>query len=419
MRLAARVLAVLRDAPFMTPGRALAYARLLALFMLAGLAFDWVSTLIGHHPWGHVEGPAGKPQATDFLAFWAAGRSYWAGLVGSAYDLRALSLREHAAAIMDPGALLAFFYPPTFLLLCLPFAALPYMAGFGAFVAVSLAMLVAGLRRILLTPALERSRAWAWGALPVLAFPGLLMNAATGQNGFWSASCFAWALIWLDTRPALAGACLGMLVIKPHLALVVPVALVAARRWRALASCAGTAGIWMVASWLVVGAAAWRGFLASAPAIRDALEHHSEDWGKLQSLFTSARLLGAGLGAAYGLQLGLSLAAAIALAVLVRRRPGAGAEVALMASACMLGSPHILDYDLAVTGVPLAWIAGRAACTGWLAWEKLGAGVVFLWPLVARISTQSGVAPLAPVILLGLFALTWRRAGQIRSGASC
>jgi hypothetical protein len=114
MRLAARVLAVLRDAPFMTPGRALAYARLLALFMLAGLAFDWVSTLIGHHPWGHVEGPAGKPQATDFLAFWAAGRSYWAGMVGSAYDLRALSLREHAAAIMDPGALLAFFYPPTF-----------------------------------------------------------------------------------------------------------------------------------------------------------------------------------------------------------------------------------------------------------------------------------------------------------------
>jgi hypothetical protein len=417
--LIARAGGILRDAAFMTPARALAYARILAALMLAGLAFDWISTAIGHHPWGRIEGPPGKPQATDFLAFWAAGRAYWAGTPGAAYDLAALSQREHANAVMDAGSLLAFFYPPSFLLLCLPFAALPYMMAFGAFVAGSLAVLATGLRRILDLPASARGRAWLWSYLPVLAFPGLLMNAATGQNGFCSAASFAWALIWLEARPGLAGACLGALVIKPHLALVAPVALLAARRWQALAACAATACFWMALSWLVLGNAAWRGFFAAAPAIRDALENHREDWSKLQSLFASLRLLGTGLGPAYGAQLALSAGVVIVLAVLAKRRPGQGPEVALMAAGAMLCSPHILDYDLAVTGVPLAWIAGQACRTGWLPWEKLGAGLVFLWPLVARKLTQSGDAPVAPILLLGLFLLTCRRIFVLRAPAPC
>jgi hypothetical protein len=356
---------------------------------------------MGHHPWGRIMGPPGKPQATDFLAFWAAGRRAITLGGGAAYDLPGLSTLEHATAIFDPGTLLAFFYPPGFLLLCLPFAALPYLVGFAAFVACQTILLGTGLARIL---------PWRWGWLPILAFPGILMNAATGQNGFWSAACFAWGLVWLESRPALAGACLGMLVIKPHLALVVPLGLAAARRWRALLACAATACFWLALSWLVLGGAAWRGFFASAPAIRDALESHREDWGKLQSLFATARLCGASLGQAYGAQMLLGVVVAAVTAGLARRRPGAGAEVAILAAAAMLCTPHLLDYDLAVTGVPLAWLARRAAREGWLAYEKLGAALVFAWPLFARLATTSWGLPVAPLVLLGLFALVWRRA---------
>ena len=380
--------------------RARAYGRMLALFMAAGLAFDWVSTAMGHHPWGRLMGPPGKPQATDFLAFWAAGRRALdlGGL--AAYDLPGLSSLEHATAILDPGSLLAFFYPPSFLLLCLPFAALPYMAGFAAFVACQSAALATSLRRILPR---------GWGTLPVLAFPGLLMNAATGQNGFWSAACFGWGLVWLEARPVAAGACLGMLVIKPHLALLLPFVLAASRRWRVLLSCAATAGAWLALSWVVLGRGAWRGFFAAAPAIRAALESHREDWGKLQSLFATVRLCGGPLTLAYAAQALLTAAVAGAAVALAWRRPGGGAEIAVLAAACMLCTPHLLDYDLAVTGVPLAWLACRAAAHGWLPYEKIGAGLAFLWPLVARMATTDWALPLAPFVLGGLYALVCRR----------
>ena len=111
--------------------------------------------------------------------------------------------------------------------------------------------------------------------------------------------------------------------------------------------------------------------LPRAPAIRDALESHREDWGKLQSLFATARLCGASLAGAYGAQALLGVCVAGVSVVLVRRRPGAGAEVAILAAAAMLCTPHLLDYDLAVTGVPLAWLASRE---GWLPYEKAGGG---------------------------------------------
>jgi alpha-1,2-mannosyltransferase len=407
-----RLVEALRDAPFLTPERIRAYAWLLAVFMAIALGYEFLSTAIGHHPWRPPPVPGGKPVATDFVAFWAAGRAVLQGHPARAYDLAWLSGVEHAASALGGNLLLAFFYPPTFLLVCAAFALVPYMVGFAGFVGVSLTALVVASRRIIFPHA--PGAGWLWGALPVLAFPGLLMNAATGQTGFWSAACFAWGLLWLQARPVLAGACLGALVIKPHLALAVPVALLAARRWRALASCAATASLWMALSWVVLGTAAWRGFAAGAPAVRDALEHHREDWGKLQSLFTTFRLWGAPLVAAYTAQILLAGTVLAALALLAWRRPGARAEAAAMTAAAMLCTPHILDYDLAALAVPLTWIACEAARTGWLPWEKLLAGLAFLWPLVARMATDSGVAPIGPFILLGVFGLVWRRVRPAR-----
>jgi alpha-1,2-mannosyltransferase len=395
-------LAALRDAPWLNADRATAYGRLLAATMAIALCYSWASDGMGHHPFAPPPLPAqaGKPQPSDFLAFWSAGALARHGHAPLAYDLPSLTALERSTAALDPKVSLAFFYPPPFLLLCLPFALLPYFTAFLAFVAASGAALMLALHRIL-PP--------AWGWLPVLAFPGLLMNAATGQNGFVSAACLAWPVLLLETRPFLAGACLGALVIKPHLALCVPVALIAARRWRAVAG-AATASIGLIlAAWAAFGTATWQAFLHAAPVARDALENHPEDWAKLQTLYTTLRLAGAPLWSAY---LGQILLAALVLAVvaaLAWRRPGGGAEASLMAAGAVLCAPHVLDYDLAVTGAPLAWLALQSR-TGWLPWEKLLMGAAFLWPLVARIATQSAGLPLGPVILLALFALVAGRA---------
>ena len=134
--------------------------------------------------------------ALDFSAFWAAARLVANGHPAAAYDNVAIEATERAATIMPPGYL-AFYYPPTFLLLVSPLGRLSYSAALAAFLVLETALVVALLRRVL-------PQGWAWLAL--LAFPGLLMNALSGQNAALSASCFAAAAVWLESRPWLGGA---------------------------------------------------------------------------------------------------------------------------------------------------------------------------------------------------------------------
>ncbi|HTZ71315.1 MAG TPA: glycosyltransferase family 87 protein [Acetobacteraceae bacterium] len=392
-----------RDAHWLHRKRARAYAVMLAAGMGLALGYHWISLALGHHPGVPALAP-GKLGPTDFLAFWSAGRLALAGHPAAAWDLAQLAQVEHAVAAMEPRATLAFFYPPVFLLLCLPFAALPYFAGFAAFVGVQSAALLVALRRLLPAQA---------GWLPLLAFPGLLLNAATGQNGFISAACVAAAALLLDRRPVTGGAALGLMVFKPHLALCVPVALLAARRWQAAVAAAATASALLLMSWWVLGTASYQAFLNSLPQVRDALDNHREDWGKLQSIFTTVRLAGAPLAAAYVVQGILAAGVVIWLARLCWRRPGAGAEMAALGTAALLCTPHVLDYDLAITGVPLAWIAGRAAGSGWRPWEKSVAGAAYIWPLLARIATQDAHLAIGPFVLLGLLLLVARRAAEM------
>ena len=104
-----RAFGFLSQARWLNTQRARAYAWMLLVFMAVALGYDYLSMAIGHHPGGEILGPPGKPAATDFTAFWAAGHAVWAGHVADAYSLAALSATEHATAIMDKGALLAFF----------------------------------------------------------------------------------------------------------------------------------------------------------------------------------------------------------------------------------------------------------------------------------------------------------------------
>ena len=88
-----------------------------------------------------------------------------------------------------------------------------------------------------------------------------------------------------------------------------------------------------------------------------------------------------------------ALGALAVLAWFAARRPDGRMLAALMVGATLLVPPHLLDYDVAAEAVPLLVIAAAASRGGWLPWEKLLAGVAFVWPLVARALTQSGTAP--------------------------
>ena len=81
-------------------------------------------------------------------------------------------------------------------------------------------------------------RGWA---LYAASFPAVFLDAMSGQIGCWIAAIFVWSLRLLPTRPGLAGALLGLAIVKPQLVWLAPLALCAARQWRSLAAFVGAA----------------------------------------------------------------------------------------------------------------------------------------------------------------------------------
>jgi hypothetical protein len=388
----------IRRAGWLTPARARTYGLMLALFcavLLAGSAWKIAS------PAWHD--PAGRPLGVDFNAFWAGAVLALHGHPAAAYDRAAVTAAEVAGGQFVPGSWFIYLYPPIFQLFSLPLGLLPYGTAMLAFLLATYAALYAGLRRIL-------PSAWPW--LAILAFPAASMNAMIGQNGAASAACFAGGMIFLERRPALAGAALGLLSAKPHLAICVPAGLLAARRWTALAACAATAGAAGLLSLAVFGLADWATFLANGPAMHMTVANEGI-WPKLASIYAAVKLLHGSEALAWTLQGCTSLAVLLCVGLICRRRPGAGAEIASIAAGGVLCTPYVWNYDLVVLAVPLAWAAGQASERGWRPWEKASLAAVYVLSAFGRLLNQEAGLPLAPALLVLLLVTIAARAAAV------
>lgn len=394
-RMPALSLNALRDADWLDGRRARAWRNiLLAASVLAALA--WIG--LAH---GGLD-LAGKPLGTDFLSFYAASRLALAGDPAGVYRVAGHRAAEISVFGRDTGYS-AFFYPPLFLLICAPLAALPYLASLAAWLAATGAAFIASLRGWL-----DRRLGWS----TVAAFPAVLMNIGHGQNAFLSAALLGAGAGLLETRPLLAGAAFGLLAFKPHLGLLLPLALAARGRWKAFAAAAASLLTFAAASLAAFGAEAWRGFLAGSALARATLEQGFVEPGKMASAFAAVRVLGGPVALAYAVQGLVTLALAVLLVLALRRRPGAAAEGALIITAALLATPFLLDYDLVSLAFPLAWLAGEGLRGGFRPWEKITLFAGFVLPLAARGLAMDAHAPLAPVVLLALFALVLRRASS-------
>jgi hypothetical protein len=245
--------------------------------------------------------------------------------------------------------------------------------------------------------------------LTVLAFPAVYVNIIHGQNGFLTTALFGGGAMALQRRPVLAGMCFGCLAYKPHIAMLVPVGLIAARQWTAFVAAAVTALVLTAGSVLILGLDTAHGFLAGVPLAAQTLEQGLVGDAKMQSAFAAARLLGAPLTAAYALQAAAALAAAVAVAWHARRRPADGAVVALMAAAALLATPFLLAYDLVLLSLPLAWLVQEAQRTGFRPWEKTVLILGFILPLVSTPLATKLHVPVAPLVIALVVAAMARR----------
>jgi hypothetical protein len=206
--------------------RVLAYCRVLLAIETAVFLFLVAGT------YGLIV-PLAGPTSTDFVSFYAAGALADSGAPELAYDRAAHDAAEQRATAAGIEYRF-FYYPPVFLLLCAALARLPYLMAFLVFEVATLAVCLIVMREILAEP--------GWSAMiPILAFPAAFWALGLGQNSFLTAALFGAGTLWIDRRPILAGFCFGALCYKPHFALLVPIALLAGRHWRALGASLGSA----------------------------------------------------------------------------------------------------------------------------------------------------------------------------------
>ena len=111
------LLNTLRLAPWLTRDRVMAWASVLLVLELAFMGFiaAWQ-----HGLFFTVE----NPHSADYVSFYAAGKLALAGTPALAYDHAAHLLMQQQTTHTGESYQF-FFYPPVFLLLCAPFAALP------------------------------------------------------------------------------------------------------------------------------------------------------------------------------------------------------------------------------------------------------------------------------------------------------
>jgi alpha-1,2-mannosyltransferase len=75
-------------------------------------------------------------------------------------------------------------------------------------------------------------------------------------------------------------------------------------------------------------------------------------------------------------------------------------------------TPYMMDYDLVVLALPIAWIALEGRRSGFLPWEKSLLAFVWLMPLFARSLSRHAMIPIAPFAMLLLLADIARRAAR-------
>jgi arabinofuranan 3-O-arabinosyltransferase len=292
-------------------------------------------------------------------------------------------------------------YPPIYYLHVVPFAALPFVPAFITYEALALLACV-----VVVTLIVRRRAAIA----VVLASPFTAWNIGCGQNGLLTASLIGAALLALERHPLLAGVFIGGLTYKPHLGILFPVALIAARKWRAIAVALGTTSLLVALSAAAFGLGAWAGFPRQLMAQGHSFLLAGADlhWGLQDTVFGLVHYLGGGDGLAWLAQGVTTLGAALIVWLLWRSRARHPLKAAALSAAALIATPYGFVYDMAAIAVPLAFLARDQIDRGLLRGEQTIMIALFLTSLA--VFPTSGSIPIGVAIVGVLMSLISRRA---------
>ena len=314
---------------------------------------------------------SGKQDATDFVAFHTVGQMVWEGIAPQAYH-KAL-FEQHLRSFGQIDLYMAWAYPPQAFFLVAPLGLMPIWLAYAVYGLATLALFCHVLKRL--------AGPWAPGAFAA-ALPAAIINARSGQTGFLVAALVGLFLIELRHSRARAGLPLGLMIIKPHLAVGIAVLALVERQGKAvaLAACVVIASA-LIAS-LAFGWGIWGDFLTGIQGSGKLLAEANFPLSRMISVYAVTERSGLSPGAVLGVHLAVGLMALGAVGWLKIRRVN---RDLLMAAAVMAGlfvSPYGYDYDLTVLALAAALVSPALAARA-RSWE-LGGLFALAWAASAN-----------------------------------
>lgn len=344
--------------------------------------------------WEAYREATGSP-GSDFLAFWSAARLAVSGSADRVYDLAATGGVQATVGRLN---VFAFVNPPPFLLVVAPFGLMGYRQAWASWIVITyLVWFLASRRR-------DPSLSWQ-----VAAFPGALIAGWHAQTGLLTGALMAAAADRLRSQPVLAGACIGALVIKPHLALLFPVALAAGRHWRAFWSAGATVILLFLLTALVFGTGPFVNYPKSWAVSRYLVETGDADFFLRQSTVYAAIRVFASPFVATAAQAMVSL---IVVAATWRVWAGGATldgKLAFLMAAIPLATPYAFSYDLAFLIIPVVWLAGEVRRSPRGQWERPLVMFLYFSPFLARVFAMPLGINLAPWVQMVMLWAVWRR----------
>jgi hypothetical protein len=281
----------------------------------------------------------------DFKNTWYGAWSWWNGELRTIFDAADFNFGMRRWFALEGGHI--WSYPLHFMMLTLPFGAMPFPLA-------ALTWTLLGL--IAYGVFLERTISPSRTVLLLIVISGGFLNTmAFGQMTFFAAILLVGGLWVLPTRPVLAGICFGILTIKPHFGVLLPIVLLTERRWSAIASTCATACGLLLASLVVIGPEAWALYIkAGMGAQTEAMLERLLLWSWEPTWYAALRWMSFDRTVALAAQ---SVAAAASVAALLwMQRIGVPERTrhALVPLLTLFALPYVLPSDLLLLSPLLA-----------------------------------------------------------------
>lgn len=323
----------------------------------------------------------------DFLQFWAGAKLAAQGEAARAYDP---AFFRHFMATFVNGTPVPhlYSYPPTATLLWLPLAYLPFKAALSLWLVTGI-----GICGVLLARTLGREAA----ILLSLGAPAAVVDSMQGQTGHLTATLFAGGLMLIERRPVVAGILLGAMCYKPHLGVLIPLALIAGCEWRAFLAAAATVAAMVGGSFALFGANAWLGWLDPQLTVQTHFLATESSWPRaMPSVYgTAIQIFAASRASAYLLQAISALAATAVVTALWRSEASRERKTAGLVIALFLATPYFWNYDEVLLIFAAAWIAAEGIARGFRPGDRLIAVALLAVPAAFIV----GLAWVVPVVL--------------------